>query len=131
MAGASGNPLPNEIRARSLTGELLVRMRTWRYVNAATAAEASASAAMLGCATPAAEPFVVPDHPELNGTLVLGGAIPTTAFTGWRLADRRFSVAVQPASDDPDDIEAAPGLAAVIALAELDAARNPPPAPAP
>ena len=34
MSIAAGNPLPDEIRARVLAGDLPVRMRTWRYADA-------------------------------------------------------------------------------------------------
>jgi hypothetical protein len=129
MSIAAGDPLPDEIRARVLAGALAVRMRTWRYIDAETSGEAALAAALSGCSYDAEE-FEVPDHPELGGSVVTG-VIPTTAFVGWRLGDRRFIVAVESAGDDPDAVEEARQLAGAIAVGELEAARNPPPAPAP
>jgi hypothetical protein len=69
----------------------------------------------------------VPDRPEILGSVV-SGPIPTTAFAGWRLGERRFSVAVQVGVDgDPEALAAAQSLAGTIAGLELDAARTPPP----
>ena len=129
MSIAGGNPLPIEIRGRSLDGHLPVRMRTWRYADVDDADAAAVNVQQTACSyTP--ELFEVPDHPEITGS-VIRGVIPTTAFAGWRMGDRRFLAAVEADSDDPEDIAQAQELAGAIAVAELDAARNPPPAPAP
>jgi hypothetical protein len=129
MSIAAGDPLPDEIRARVLDGDLAVRMRTWRYADAEASSEAGRAAALSGCSYDA-EAFTVPERPELGGSVVRG-VIPTTAFVGWRLAERRFIVAVESDGDDPEDVEEARLLAGAIAAAELDAARNPPPPPVP
>jgi hypothetical protein len=129
MSVAAGDPLPVEIRARVLDGDLAVRMRTFRYSDDAASADAAVAAALSGCSF-SGERFDVPDRPEIGGTIV-SGPIPTTVFAGWRLGDRRFIVAVEPGTDEPDELEAAKDLAGAIAAAELDAARNPPPPPAP
>ena len=64
-------------------------------------------AALSGCSFDA-EAFTVPDHPELGGSVVTG-VIPTTAFVGWRLGDRRFLVAVESDGDGPEAVAAAQG----------------------
>ena len=129
MSIAAGDPLPDEIRARVLGGDLGVRMRAWRYADAAAAGDAARAAALAGCSYDA-QPFEVAGRPEIGGSVVTG-VIPTTAFASWRLDDRRFMVAVESFTDDPEHVEEARQLAGAIAAAELDAARNPPPAPAP
>ena len=129
MSIAAGSPLPEEIRARVLDGDLSVRMRAFRYADGDAAAASGRAAAASGCQY-AADPFEVPDRPEI-GASVITGVIPTTAFASWRLDDRRFIVAVESDGDDPEDVEEARLLAGAIAAAELDAARNPPAAPAP
>ena len=129
MSVAAGNPLPVEIRGRVLDGELAVRMRAFRYADDAASADAAVAAAESGCSF-GGESFSVPDRPEIGGTIVRG-PIPTTVFAGWRLGDRRFIVAVEPGTDEADELDAAKALAGAIAAAELEAARNPPPPPAP
>ena len=104
-------------------------MRSFRYAGADESAAAAIVAAQSGCDF-AGETFAVPDHPEIGGTIV-SGPIPTTAFAGWRLGDRRFVVAVEAGTDEADELDEAKQLAGAIAAAELDAARNPPPPPAP
>ena len=129
MSVAAANPSPVEIRGRSLDGDLPARMRTWRYGSVEEADAAALDAQITACSY-SATAFNPPEHPEINGAVVTG-IIPTTAFAGWRLGERRFLAAVEAGSDDPEDVEEARRLATTIAVAELDAARNPPPAPAP
>ena len=129
MSVAAGDPLPIDIRARSLDGRLLVRMRTFIHASVEDADAAAASLEVTACGY-GATPFDVPDRPEINGTVVTG-VIPTTAFAGWRLGERRFLVAVEAATDDADDIAEARQLAGEVAAAELFAARNPAPDPPP
>jgi hypothetical protein len=121
MSIAAGNPLPDEIRARVLDGDLAVRMRVFRYADVEAAADAGAVASSGACQY-GPEPFEVPERPEIAGS-VISGIIPTTAFASWRLGDRRFIVAVESDGDDADDVEEARLLAGQIAAAELDAAR--------
>jgi hypothetical protein len=126
----AGSPLPVEIRARTLSGELDVNIRSFRYASVDDAVAAGRSVIGSGVCTYGAEGFPVPDHPELTGSVV-SGPIPTTAFVGFRYGDRRFTVAVV-ADDDPttgqasdEALEAAKALAGTIAALELDAARSP------
>lgn len=127
----AGNPLPVEIRARTLSGDLDVGLRTFRYASAEDAVAAGRSVIGSGVCTYGAEGFPVPDHPELIGSIV-SGPIPTTAFVGFRMADRRFTVAVVADSDavtgevTDEALEAAKALAGTVAALELDAARTPP-----
>lgn len=127
MNVSAGTPAPIEILARSLTGELKVTMRSWRYATPDEAGEAARSVAAQGVCTYDLQPFDVPDRPEINGSVV-SGPIPTTAFAGFRMAERRFSVAVVAAVEgDEAATEAARQLAGAIAAMEYDAARRPPP----
>ena len=128
----AGTPLPVEIRARTLSGDLDVNLRSFRYGSADEAIAAGRSVIGQGVCNYGAEGFAVPDRPELVGSVV-SGPIPTTAFVGFRIGDRRFTVSVV-ADVDPDTgqatdemLEAAKALAATIAGLELDAARTAPP----
>jgi hypothetical protein len=122
MSISAGQPLPVEIRARVLDGDLPIRMRSFRYEDAEQAI-ASADSVRTSACTYAPEPFDIPDRPEING-MVITGVIPTTAFASWRLGDRRFTVAVESEGDESDDVATARQLAGAIAAAELDAARG-------
>lgn len=126
MSVNAGTPPPVEIVGRDVAGDLLVTMRTFRYASVEDAD--AAGQAVLGNAVCAygMEHFDVPDRPEVIGSIV-SGPIPTTAFAGFRLAERRFTVAVPAASDADADVEAAKLLAGTIAGLELDAARASPP----
>ena len=129
MSIAAGNPAPVEIRGRSLDGDLPARMRAWRYGSVEDADAAAIEAQVTACSYTAL-PFDALAHPEING-FVVSGVIPTTAFAGWRMGDRRFLAAVEAASDAGEDVVEARSLATSIAVGELEAARNPPAAPAP
>jgi hypothetical protein len=125
MSTAAGNPLPVEIAARELDGDLVVRLRTFRFASTDDARASAASVSDSACSFGATR-FDVPDRPEIAGTVV-SGPIPTTAFASWHLGDRRFIVAVESEGDDPDDLAEAQALAGTIAAAELESARTPPP----
>lgn len=125
MSVNAGTPLPVQIRARTFRGDLEVSMRTFRYESAQAAVDAGNSVIGQGVCTYGAAGFPVADHPELIGSMV-SGPIPTTAFVGFRIADRRFTVSVQAASDADADVQAAQLLAGAVALAELESARVPP-----
>jgi hypothetical protein len=122
MSVAAGDPLPVEILARVLDGDLPVRMRAFRHEDPEHASAAVAASARSACGY-AATYFEVPDRPEIGGAVVTG-VIPTTAFASWQLGDRRFLVAVEAEGDGEDDIEEARVLAGLIAGGELDAARG-------
>src|SRR5688572_22163159 len=116
----AGTPLPVAIRARTLSGELEVSMRGFQYASAEDAVAAGRSVLGQGVCLYGAEGFPVPDRPELVGSVV-EGPIPATAFVGFRIAERRFTVSVV-AVTDPDTgsasdeaIEAARVLAGTIA----------------
>ena len=127
MSVTAGNPPPVEILARTLIGPLPVTMRSFVYDSAESAGTAGADVLRQGVCTYGIERYDVPDRPEILGSVV-SGPIPTTAFAGWRLGERRFSVAVQVGVDgDPEALAAAQSLAGTIAGLELDAARTPPP----
>ena len=126
MSVNAGTPPPEEILGRDVVGDLLVTMRTYRYSSAADAEAAARNVLQQAICSYTPEGFDVPGRPEITGSVV-SGVIPTTAFAGFRLAERRYSVAVVAASDDETDIEAARQLAGTIAGLELDAARTPPP----
>ena len=104
-------------------------MRAFRYADAGAADAAAATSAASACGY-GAVPFAMPDRPEVGGSVVTG-VIPTTAFAGWRMGDRRFVVAVESATDEPDHVEEARQLALEIAAGELEAAGHPPPTVAP
>jgi hypothetical protein len=125
----AGTPLPVEIRARTLSGDLDVGMRLFRYASAEEAIAAGRSVIGSGVCTYGAEGYPVPGRPELTGSVV-SGPIPTTAFAGFRIGDRRFTVSVVAATDadtgevTDEALEAAKALAGTIAGLELDAARS-------
>jgi hypothetical protein len=126
MSVSAGNPPPVEILGRSLHGPLVVTMRAWVYASADDAGSAGMSVLRDAVCTYDIEPFDVPDRPDVLGSTV-SGIIPTTAFASWRLAERRFTVAVEAGADgDPDATAAAQQLAGTIAAMELDAARTAP-----
>jgi hypothetical protein len=125
MSTASGNPAPVEIRARELAGDLVVRIRGWRYDDAATASEAGRSTLAIAC-----QYTVDSNRDEANPQILVSlvsGPIPDTAFAGFQVGERRVLVSVETAGDE----DAARALAAEIARAEYDAATNPPAEPAP
>lgn len=119
MSSAAGNPLPVEVWGRDLTGELVVRMRTFVYGDADQAVEAAATAAQTGCSFGAE--FSETDD-GIGLAVVRNAGIPTTVFASWRLEERRFIVAVEPAGDEDERIGAARTLAVEIASAEREAA---------
>lgn len=125
MGISAGNPLPVDVRARQLLGPLTVTMRSFTYESADAAAESGLSVIDDAICTYDAATFEVPDHPEINGSTVTG-VIPTTAFASWRLGERRYTVSVQAAGDDPASVAEAQELAGTIAVLELDAARTAP-----
>jgi hypothetical protein len=125
MGIAAGTPLPVDVLGRALLGPLTVTMRSFTYESADAAGESGLSVIDDAFCTYGATPFTVPDRPEITGTTV-SGVIPTTAFASWRLAERRFTVSVQAAGDDPASITEAQELAGAIAALELDAARTAP-----
>jgi hypothetical protein len=123
---AAGNPLPVDIVARALTGELTVTMRTFTYESAEAAAESGRSVIDDAICTYAGAPFAFPDHPGVTGSTI-SGIIPTTAFANWRLGERRFTVSVLAAIDgDPESAAEAEALAGTIAALELEAAQTAP-----
>lgn len=128
----AGTPLPVEIRARTLSGDLDVGIRSFRYASPDDAIAAGRSVIGQGVCSYGAEGFTVPDRPELTGSVV-SGPIPTTAFVGFRMGDRRFTVAVVAETDaatgevTDEALAAAQALAGAIAALEVDAARTPPP----
>jgi hypothetical protein len=127
MSVSAGNPPPVQILARTLIGSLPVTMRTFVYDSAEAAGAAGRTVLQDGVCTYGIERYDVPDRPEILGSMV-SGPIPTTAFAGWRLAERRFTVAVQVGGDGgPEAIGEAQSLAGTIAGLELDAARTAPP----
>lgn len=126
MAVNAGNPPPIEIIGRDLAGPLLVTMRAFRYASVEDADAAGLNVLNAAVCAYDMERFTVPDRPEIIGSVV-SGPIPTTAFAGFRLGDRRFTVSVPAASDDAADLEAAQQLAGLVASLELDAARTAPP----
>ena len=127
----AGTPLPVAIQARTLSGDLDVSMRSFEYASADDATAAGRSVLGQGVCTYGAEGFEVPGRPELVGSVV-EGPIPPTAFVGFRIGERRFTVSVVAAGNpdtgtvDDEDLEAAKALAATIAGLELDAARSGP-----
>jgi hypothetical protein len=126
MSVSAGNPPPVVTYARTLAGPLAVTMRAWVYDSPEAAAAAGEDVLRQGVCTYDIQDYEVPDRPEIQGSTV-SGVIPTTAFAGWRLGERRFSVAVQAGVDgDPEATAAAQQLAGTIAALELDAARTPP-----
>jgi hypothetical protein len=131
MQVSAGTPPPVAIRARTLSGELDVSMRTFQYASSEEALAAGRSVVAQGVCTYAADGFEVPDRPELRGSIV-EGPIPTTAFVSFRIGDRRFTVSVVARTDpatglaDDEETEAARVLAGTVAALELDAARTPP-----
>jgi hypothetical protein len=127
MSVSAGNPPPVQTLARTLNGPLAVTMRAWVYESAEAAGAAGEDVLRQGVCSYDIESYDVPDRPEIFGSTV-SGVIPTTAFAGWRLGERRFSVAVQAGVDgNPEATAAAQQLAGTIASLELDAARTPPP----
>ena len=123
---AAGNPLPIDIFARALTGELTVTMRTFTYESAEAAAESGLSVIDDAICTYAGVPYDFPDHPGITGSTI-SGIIPTTAFANWRLGERRFTVSVVAAIDgDPESAAEAEALAGTIAALELEAAQTAP-----
>jgi hypothetical protein len=123
---AAGNPLPIDILARALTGELTVTMRTFTYESAEAAAESGLSVIDDAICTYGGVPYDFPDHPGITGSTI-SGIIPTTAFANWRLGERRFTVSVVAAIDgDPESAAEAEALAGTIAALELEAAQTPP-----
>ena len=119
MAVSAGTPAPEEILGRDVFGELLVTMRSFRYGSADDAETTARTVIEQSVCTYDIDGYDVPDRPEITGSVV-SGPIPTTAFAGFRLAERRFSVAVvRRRSDDDADIEAARQLAGTIAGLEL------------
>ena len=120
MTISAGNPLPVEILARALVGDLPVRMRTFRYADAEEASASSEDSFRAACQYAPAY-FDIPEHPEIGGAVV-SGVIPETAFASWQLGDRRFIVAVE----SNGALEEAQDLAGEIATAELVAARTAP-----
>jgi len=124
MSTAAGTPPPVEIAARELDGDLVVRLRTFRFASPEDARGSAQSVSDSACSFGATR-FEIPDRPELAGTVV-SGPIPTTAFASWIMGDRRFIVAVESEGDDPDDLAEARALAGTIAAAELDFARTAP-----
>ena len=127
----AGSPLPVAIRARTLSGDLDVSMRGFEYASADEAVAAGQSVLGQGVCLYGAEGFDVPGRPELVGSVV-EGPIPATAFVGFRMGQRRFTVSVV-ADANPDTgsvsdeaLEAARVLAGTIAGMELDAARTAP-----
>ena len=127
MSVSAGNPPPVQTLARTLIGPLSVTMRAWVYESAEAAGAAGADVLQQGACVYDIQRYEVPDRPEIFGSSV-SGVIPTTAFAGWRLGERRFSVAVQAGADgDPEALAAAQALAGTIAGLELGAACTPPP----
>jgi hypothetical protein len=123
---AAGNPLPVDIVARALTGELTVTMRSFTYESAEAAAESGLSVIDDAICTYAGVPYAIPEHPGVTGSTI-SGIIPTTAFANWRLGERRFTVSVVAAIDgDPEAAAAAEALAGTIAALELEAAQTAP-----
>ncbi len=123
---AAGSPLPIDIFARALIGELTVTMRTFTYESAEAAAESGLSVIDDAICTYAGEPYAFPDHPGVTGSTI-SGIIPTTAFANWRLGERRFTVSVVAAIDgDPESAAEAEALAGTIAALELEAAQTAP-----
>jgi hypothetical protein len=126
MSVSAGNPLPHTIQGRTLNGALPVTMRTWVYDSAEAASEAGLSVLGQGVCQYDAEPYDT-GRTEILGSVV-SGVIPTTAFASWRLAERRFTVAVEAGTDANDEATtAAQQLASTIAGLEYDAANTPPP----
>jgi hypothetical protein len=126
MSVSAGTPLPHSIQGRTLTGELPVTMRAWVYDSGEAAGQAGMSVLSQGVCQYDAEPFDT-GRPEILGSVVTG-VIPTTAFASWRLAERRFTVAVEAGTDASEEATAAAQqLAATIAGLEYDAANTPPP----
>ena len=125
MGVAAGTPLPVDVFARQLVGPLTVTMRSFTYESDEAAGQSGLSVIDDAVCSYGATSFEVPDRPEINGSVV-SGVIPTTAFASWRLAERRFTVAVQSAGDDEASITEAQQLAGDIAALELDAARTAP-----
>jgi hypothetical protein len=123
---AAGNPLPIDIFARALTGELTVTMRTFTYESAEAAAASGLSVIDDAICTYAGVPYAFPEHPGITGSTI-SGIIPTTAFANWRLGERRFTVSVVAAIDgDPESAAEAEALAGTIAALELEAAQTAP-----
>lgn len=126
MQVSAGSPLPVAIRARTLRGELDVSMRAFQYASVEDADAAGQSVVAQGACLYGAEQFGVPDRPDLVGSVATDAPIPPTAFVGFRIGDRRFTVGVVAPSDSDADLELAKALAGTIAGLERDAANTAP-----
>lgn len=126
MSVSAGTPPPHTIQGRTLTGALPVTMRAWVYDSGEAAGQAGMSVLGQGVCQYDAEPFET-GREEILGSVVTG-VIPTTAFASWRLAERRYTVAVEAGPDaDAEATADAQQLASTIAALEYDAANTPPP----